>query len=533
MIKQEKAITLIALIITIIILVILAAVSVRAVFNMGIVQHAINGAEGYSKAAKEEEEMMQKFGNELERIRGRIANSSNNSDPNEIVGIIKGLILRNSGKLTIVGEADLTNEELVEVNDTNLHEIEVATNVKALFGNGFFLTDDNKLYKYPTDDSLTNNVELVIDNVKCIINSVNNFSAENIYYLNNNNELYSYNYYGGSNVKIDENILNVQQVNNGGTTTQFFYTKTNGELYQYNPRTAGEYNASTYSTYKSGIIEYSNIAYMANVGNTNVGTNAFCYDNYGNLFSFFNSNSKIAGGRINTLSIDTIPEEFPANVHTQISYKSWKLALDNNGAAYLINDNNVINLSNDSSSPIYNKNIVKVASVYNNGFLVFLLVSSDNKAYCGKTNIHGDLEYFRDFKVVNDIEADKVYNFYYDNTLWKIGEKKTDEMATIYSVDDNNTITTGSRQTSNFTGNVKTYSDLLTNTSFYSKNSKINDVNSNPSFLYHVNKQGTYTYPEMTSCNCQIGGESYYLEFEKVNNKWMYSTEIFTGGGSV
>ena len=38
--KTEKAITLIALIITIIILVILAAVSIRAVYNMGIVNYA-------------------------------------------------------------------------------------------------------------------------------------------------------------------------------------------------------------------------------------------------------------------------------------------------------------------------------------------------------------------------------------------------------------------------------------------------------------------------------------------------------------
>ena len=42
--KNEKAITLIALIITIIILVVLAAVSIRAITNMGIVGYAVNGA---------------------------------------------------------------------------------------------------------------------------------------------------------------------------------------------------------------------------------------------------------------------------------------------------------------------------------------------------------------------------------------------------------------------------------------------------------------------------------------------------------
>ena len=53
-VKEEKAITLIALIITIIILVILAAVSIRAVYNMEIVNHAVNGTEGYAKAEKKE-----------------------------------------------------------------------------------------------------------------------------------------------------------------------------------------------------------------------------------------------------------------------------------------------------------------------------------------------------------------------------------------------------------------------------------------------------------------------------------------------
>jgi len=63
---NEKGITLIALIITIIILVILAAVSIRAVYNMGIVGHAINGTQDYAKAAKDEEEDMGKTGNVIE-----------------------------------------------------------------------------------------------------------------------------------------------------------------------------------------------------------------------------------------------------------------------------------------------------------------------------------------------------------------------------------------------------------------------------------------------------------------------------------
>ena len=56
--KNQGGITLIALIITIIILVILAAVSIRAVYNMGIVGHAINGTQDYVRAAKAENEML-------------------------------------------------------------------------------------------------------------------------------------------------------------------------------------------------------------------------------------------------------------------------------------------------------------------------------------------------------------------------------------------------------------------------------------------------------------------------------------------
>lgn len=52
--KNNQGITLIALIITIIILVILAAVSIRAVTNMGIVGHAVNGTQQYAREAVRE-----------------------------------------------------------------------------------------------------------------------------------------------------------------------------------------------------------------------------------------------------------------------------------------------------------------------------------------------------------------------------------------------------------------------------------------------------------------------------------------------
>ena len=76
--KTENGITLIALIITIIILVILAAVSVRAVYNMGIVNHAINGTREYSEAAKDEQQKMDEISEFLENTHKNLRNTGGN-----------------------------------------------------------------------------------------------------------------------------------------------------------------------------------------------------------------------------------------------------------------------------------------------------------------------------------------------------------------------------------------------------------------------------------------------------------------------
>ena len=72
--NNEQAITLIALIITIIILVVLAAVSIRAVTNMGIVGHAINGAEGYAREGRKENEVLDGVGSLIESAVEKINN---------------------------------------------------------------------------------------------------------------------------------------------------------------------------------------------------------------------------------------------------------------------------------------------------------------------------------------------------------------------------------------------------------------------------------------------------------------------------
>ena len=54
MLRGENGITLVALIITIIILVILAAVSITAAYQSGIIDYAVNGTQNYAQASTEE-----------------------------------------------------------------------------------------------------------------------------------------------------------------------------------------------------------------------------------------------------------------------------------------------------------------------------------------------------------------------------------------------------------------------------------------------------------------------------------------------
>ena len=67
MLRGEKGITLVALIITIIILVILAAVSIAAVMNMKIVDYAVNGAQNYAKAGVYENQVIKDATDTLDR----------------------------------------------------------------------------------------------------------------------------------------------------------------------------------------------------------------------------------------------------------------------------------------------------------------------------------------------------------------------------------------------------------------------------------------------------------------------------------
>ena len=96
--KNQKGITLIALIITIVILVILAAVSIRAVTNMEIVGQATNGVQEYTQKSVEENIIMDRAGNLIDKTvenindiqKETVADSFNNSNPKAAASVTMG-----------------------------------------------------------------------------------------------------------------------------------------------------------------------------------------------------------------------------------------------------------------------------------------------------------------------------------------------------------------------------------------------------------------------------------------------------------
>ncbi len=70
--KEERGITLLALIITIIIIVIIAAITINAAYMSGIIQFGVNGAKDYAQAAIEENRIMEETGNYVESVTKKI-----------------------------------------------------------------------------------------------------------------------------------------------------------------------------------------------------------------------------------------------------------------------------------------------------------------------------------------------------------------------------------------------------------------------------------------------------------------------------
>lgn len=131
--RNENGITLIALIITIIILVILAAVSIRAVTNMKIVDYAVNGAENYAKAGKTENKTLDETVSFIDEAVEKVNKAANGTDYSaeilaqtngEIVGDVwnQTLTLSDGTKALPLGPS-FTDNEIYYLCDGKIYKV--------------------------------------------------------------------------------------------------------------------------------------------------------------------------------------------------------------------------------------------------------------------------------------------------------------------------------------------------------------------------------------------------------------------------
>ena len=132
--KSDKGITLIALIITIIILVILAAVSIRAVYNMGIVGHAIDGTQKYASESKREEEEMGKTGNTIDSALAKLKDIQGGAGGSSTGGSSTGGSSTGGTKLTQTEQTALAANKMAELtgNQITNSNLKNNSNIKAV-----------------------------------------------------------------------------------------------------------------------------------------------------------------------------------------------------------------------------------------------------------------------------------------------------------------------------------------------------------------------------------------------------------------
>ena len=138
--KQEKGITLIALIITIVVLMILAVVTINSVKDEGIITHAQNAAQKYNEEKKNEQEKLASIENEINKY------------------INKWWLLTEEEKTQM--PIDSAGQRFVAMNS---NEIGTATKVIVLFDDltiAIVDVDGNEFYYF------TWNEEITVDNIE-------------------------------------------------------------------------------------------------------------------------------------------------------------------------------------------------------------------------------------------------------------------------------------------------------------------------------------------------------------------------------
>ena len=133
--KQEKGITLIALIITIIILIILAGISINILMGKdGLVAKAKLGAQNYQNAAIEEQELLDDINKRIgEKTEEKIQLTENSISKKVEVG---DYVMYNPTKLDSKGKINIDESKLTYTSYANLDKVGVS-------GSGDFINDGN------------------------------------------------------------------------------------------------------------------------------------------------------------------------------------------------------------------------------------------------------------------------------------------------------------------------------------------------------------------------------------------------------
>jgi len=144
--KNQKGITLVALVTTIIILIILAGISINIVLgDNGIISKAREAKESFERAANEEQAKLDDLYAEMNK------RESNKGKSKDIIYADDYFILRDNGVLSKYMPY-FVDGEMSTVDAEELNEDVVATNVKEFTMDRYIITNDGKVYKYDYND---------------------------------------------------------------------------------------------------------------------------------------------------------------------------------------------------------------------------------------------------------------------------------------------------------------------------------------------------------------------------------------------
>ena len=119
--KRNRGITLVALIITIIVLLILAVVAIGAIRGDGIIAHAQNAKEEYTKAQEKEQDLLLKYEYDLEKQQGILTESFGEyAKYNELNKKIAGLKVGDKVNYTATGTDYVGNWKVLGIENNQI-----------------------------------------------------------------------------------------------------------------------------------------------------------------------------------------------------------------------------------------------------------------------------------------------------------------------------------------------------------------------------------------------------------------------------